>query len=125
MTIISDSVGSSRWAISVVTGRPVNIDVPRSPCAMLPGPFAEAGEERPVEAEAPADLLDVLRRGLVAGDNSRRITRRDVEQAEHEQGDDPHDRDRRHDASDDVSEHPLPALAVRPSSRPRRTATGP
>ncbi len=41
--------------------------------------------EGPVEAEAAADLLDVLRGRLVAGDDGGRIAWCDVEQAEDEQ----------------------------------------
>jgi hypothetical protein len=32
VTTISDSVGSSRCSIRVMTGMPVNMEVPRSPC---------------------------------------------------------------------------------------------
>ena len=91
----------------------------------LPGPFAEADEERPVEAEALADLLDVLRRGLVAGDHGGRIARRDVEQAEHEQGDDRHHGDRRQDAPDDVSEHRACLRWRQAFATPQKNGSGP
>ncbi len=71
----------------------------------LPDPFAEADQERPVEAEALADTRDIGGARLVAGDDRRRIARRDVEQAEHEQRHHAHDRDGCRDASNDVSEH--------------------
>jgi hypothetical protein len=71
----------------------------------LPAPFAEAGEERPVEAEGRADALDIGGRRLVAGDHRRRIARCDIEQAEHEQRDHRHHRDGREDAPDDIGHH--------------------
>ncbi len=37
---VSDSVGSTRWPISCVTGRLVKIEVPRSPCSERPRPSA-------------------------------------------------------------------------------------
>ena len=71
----------------------------------VPEPFAEADEEGAVEAEADADAFDVGRAGLVAGDDGGRVAGGDVEKAEDEECDDPHDGDRRDDATGDVVEH--------------------
>ena len=102
---ISESVGSMRCAIIAATGRLVKIEVPRSPCRICQTQVAEPDQERPVEAEALANALDVGRARLVAGDHRRRIARRDVEQAEHEQRDDRHHGDGREDAPEDIREH--------------------
>ena len=72
---------------------------------MCQSQLAELDQERPVEAEALADALDVGRARLVAGDHRGRIARRDVEQAEHEQRDDPHHGDGRENAPEDIREH--------------------
>ena len=78
MTTISDSVGSMRCAIMVVTGRLVKIELPRSPCRSRQAQSRELHQERPVEPEVLADALDVGGRRLVAGDHRGRIARRDV-----------------------------------------------
>ena len=75
MHSVSASVGSTRWAISVVTGRLVKIEVPRSPCASAQSQRAEAHEERLVEAELRADARDVVLGRDVAGDDRGRIAR--------------------------------------------------
>ena len=105
VTIISDSVGSMRCAIMVVTGRLVKIERPRSACSSRQAHSRELHQERPVEAEALADALDVLRRRLVAGDHRGRVARRDEQQAEHEQRDHHHHRDGRQNTPDDEGEH--------------------
>src|SRR5580704_13637138 len=92
VTTISESVGSIRCAIRLATGRLVKIDVPRSPCRILPEPFAEADKKWPVKTEALANALDIGRCGLVARNHRRRIARRNVEQAENEQRNDRHHR---------------------------------
>ena len=84
------------------------------PLQDTPRPFAEAFQERAIEPERRSDSLDVFRRRLIAGDDDGGIARRDVEQAEDEQGNDPHDRDRRYDAPNDEAEHVSPAF-LRPS----------
>ena len=68
-------------------------------------PFAEADQIGAVEPEALADALDIGGRGLVAGDDGRRVARRDIEEREDEQRHESHDGDRRDDTSDDKSEH--------------------
>ena len=70
-----------------------------------PEPAPELDQERPVEAEALANALNVGGARLVAGDHRRRIARRDVEQAEHEQRDDRHHRHGRQNAPEDIREH--------------------
>ncbi len=82
------------------------MDVPRSNLAICQTHCAEADEEGPVEPQALADLLDVRRGRLVAGDHGRRIAGRDVEQEEHEQQRTTGDHgNRREDASDYINEH--------------------
>ena len=71
----------------------------------VPDPAPELDQERPVEAEALANALDVGGARLVAGDHRGRIARRDVEQAEDEQRDDRHHRQGREDAPEDIGEH--------------------
>ena len=101
MTTISESVGSMRCAISVVTGRLVKIDVPRSPCRICQSQSPKCtrnGRSRPRLWRMRSTSS---RRGLVAGDHRGRIARRDVEQAEDEQRDDRHDGDGRQNAPDE------------------------
>ena len=71
----------------------------------VPGPFAEADQERAVEAQPGADTFHVRRRRLVAGDDGGRVSRCEIQQAEHEQRHDRHDRDRREHPPDEVAEH--------------------
>src|SRR5215472_2437158 len=71
----------------------------------MPEPFAEADQERAVKAEALADALNVRRRRLVAGDHCGGVARRDVEEAENEQGNQRHHRHGRRDTPNDVAEH--------------------
>ena len=71
----------------------------------VPEPGPELDQKRPVEAEALANALDVGGARLVAGDHRRRIARRDVEQAEDEQRDDPHHGQGRENAPEDIREH--------------------
>src|SRR5262249_16114505 len=107
VTAISDSVGSMRCAIILVTGRPVNIEVPRLASTMSsPHPLPARRQERPLDPGALADGLEGRRRRLVAGNPRRGIARRDVEQAEHEQRDHRHHGDGRENPPDDVGEHP-------------------
>ena len=73
----------------------------------LQGPFGKAHEKWPIEAEAAPDALDVLRRGLVAGNNGGRIARRNVKQGEDEQGDERHDGDGCEHTPDDKAQHGL------------------
>ena len=69
-----------------------------------PEPVAELDEERPVEPERAPDAGDVGRGGLVAGDQRRRVAGGQVQEAEHEQGHEPHHGDRGDDAPGDVDE---------------------
>ena len=70
-----------------------------------PDPASELDQERTVETQTLANALHILRARLVARDHHGGITRRDVEQAEHEQRDDCHHRQGRDDATEDVREH--------------------
>ena len=93
VSTISDKVGSMRCAIMWLTGRLVKIEVPRSPCSTCHSQSPNRtrnGRSRPSEARMRSTSAG---RGLVAGDDRRRIARRDVEQAEHEQRHHQHDRD--------------------------------
>ena len=71
----------------------------------MPEPGPELDQKRPVEAEALAYALNVGGARLVACDHRRRIARRDVEQAEDEQRDDPHHGQGRENAPEDIREH--------------------
>ena len=113
MQIVSATVGSTRCAISLVTGRLVKIEMPRSPCSRPQTQVAELDAERLVEPELRADAGDVVGGRGVAGDDRRRVARAQMQQREDEQRDHRHDRDGRQDAPDDVGEHTL--------SPPRRT----
>ena len=99
---VSQSVGSMRWPIIVVTGRPVNTDTPRSPCSSRHTHEKNCSKQRLVEAQQLAEPLDVGGAGRVAGDQRRRIAGRQVHQQEHDHGDDAEDRDHRQDAPQDV-----------------------
>ena len=101
----SASVGSSRWAISVRTGKREWSDRPRSPRARLATYDAELDVDRLVEPESGADLRDGLRRRVVPGDDGRGIAGGEPEQDEDEQHDDGHDREDGEDAADGVGEH--------------------
>ncbi len=70
-----------------------------------PEPGPELDQKRPVEAEALANPLNVGGACLIAGDHRRRIARRDVEQAEDEHRDDPHDGQGRENTPQDIREH--------------------
>ena len=61
----------------------------------LAQPDAELRDDRPVEAQALADLLDLLGVGGVAGHDRRRVARRQAQQEEYQHRDDQQDRDRR------------------------------
>jgi hypothetical protein len=58
-------------------------------------PDAELHHDRPVEAQAGADLLDLLRVRCVAGEDRGRIARREAQQQEYQDRDDQQNRDRR------------------------------
>ena len=68
------------------------------------------GWSRPSCARMSATSLGV---GVVAGDDGRRIARRQPQHQEHEHGDDHHDGDRREQAAGDVGEHAEATVAVR------------
>ncbi len=125
VTIINDNVGPMRCAI-IVADRKVGEDRGAEVAMQdAPDPASELDQERTVEAEALADPLHVGRACLIARDHRRRIARRDVEQAEHEQRDDRHHGQRREDSPEDVGQHVPSARLMRSSTRPRRTATVP
>ena len=68
-------------------------------------PDEELLDHRTVEAELGADGRDRLGRGVLAGDDRRRIARREPQQKEHEQRHHRHDGQRGEQAADDVSGH--------------------
>ena len=68
-------------------------------------PDDELREERLVEPEPVADQRDLLGVGVVAGDDRRRIARRQAQHQEHEDRDDQHHRHGREQAAQDVAEH--------------------
>jgi hypothetical protein len=63
----------------------------------LADPDRELDDERPVEAEADADRSDLLGVGGVAGEDRRRISRRQAQQQEYQDRDDAQDGNRRED----------------------------
>src|SRR5262249_49691057 len=71
--------------------------------------------ERLVQSELLADVLDVLRTSIVAGDDGGGVAGREPQQAKHEDRHDGHHRNRGQDALDDVPSH-TPTLQT---SRPR------
>jgi hypothetical protein len=89
-----------RCAIIAETGMLVNIEVQD-----MPDPAPELHQKRPVEAEALAYALNVGRARLIASDHRGRIARRDVEQAEDEQRDDPHHGQGREYAPQNIRDH--------------------
>jgi len=80
----------------------------------VPQPVAEAHQERPVEPERRTDAVDIRGRRLVPRNDRRRVTGREIEQAEHEEGNGQHHRDGGEDASDSVGEHVslVPSISV-------------
>ena len=98
--------------MSVVTGRPEKIDVPRSPRTMRPSQSADLGVERLVEAELGADARDVVAGRVVAGDDDGRIARRDVQEREDRDGHHAHDGDGGQQAPQDLGEHSQCSLAI-------------
>ena len=90
----------------------------------LPNPLAKADEEGSIQTEALTNAFDVGGRRLVAGYHRRRIARRNVQQAEHEECDHRHHRDGGDDAPNDVGEHGLRRRqAVLPT--PQKNGSGP
>ena len=71
----------------------------------LQQPVAEAKQKRLIEVQGLADLLDILNRALLAGDDGRRVSRREVEQAEDEDGNHQHDGDGCQDTANNVGNH--------------------
>ena len=113
-TSVSDTVGWTRCPISVVTGRLVKIDVPRSPCSSRhtqPPNCTRNGSSRPSFARM---LLDVVGGGDVAGDHRRRVARRQEQQRKHDQRDHRHDDERRAEAAEDVDDHVAATGGLRP-----------
>ena len=110
VSTISDSVGSMRCAIMWATGRLVKIEVPRSPCRIVPDPLAEAHQEGTVEAERGADALDVGGGRLIAGDDRRRVAGSDVEQTEYEQRHHQHYRNGGQNTPGGIGKHDLVVL---------------
>ncbi len=101
----SANVGSSRCAISCATVFLKKNDSPRSPRRHLAEPDAELHHDRFVQAEACADLLDLLGRGAVTGDHRRRIARGQAQQQEHHHRDDEQHRDGREEAGGEEPQH--------------------
>src|SRR5262249_40569712 len=81
------------------------------------GPGPEAGLERLVEAKRLADALDVGDGGDIAGDDSRRVAWRQVEQRENDDGYDPDHQDRSKQTPDDISEHAAPNVSLQSAKR--------
>lgn len=90
-----------------------------------PDPASELDQERPVEAEALADALHILRACLVACDHHGGITRRDIKQAEHEQRNDRHHWQGRDDATEDVGEHLASTHDHADFDTPQKNGSGP
>ena len=102
---VSASVGSTRCAIKLVTGRLVKIEVPRSPCSSAHSQRRTApGKAR--RDRAWRECAGCPRGGDVAGDHGSGIARRQVEQREHDERDHRHDDDGRKQPPDDVRDHP-------------------
>ena len=92
VSTISETVGSIRCAIMWETGRLVKIEVPKSPAARArTSPRTASGMACP--AQRDSDPGDVGGGCLVARDDRRRVSGRDIEQAEDEQGHDQDDGD--------------------------------
>src|SRR5262249_17453374 len=72
---------------------------------------------RPVKAQTHADALDVGRCSLVAGDYRRRVSGRDIEQAEHEQRYHHHHWNGGEDAPYDVPQHAAMLAGFMPACR--------
>ena len=91
VTTVSDTVGSSRCPISDRTGLSEKIETPRSPCSSANAQCMNCtgnGSSRPSRARIAAMFAG---RRIVAGDDGRRIARREMQQQEHDQPDDSHD----------------------------------
>ncbi len=85
--------------------RLVKIDVPRSPCRISPQPGPELHQKRLVETEGSGESAQRRRARLIARDHRRRISRRDVKQAEDEKRDDRHHGHGRENTPEDVGNH--------------------
>ena len=79
----------------------------------LAGPDDELREDRLVEPQALADLGHLLGVGVVAGDDGRRVGRRQAQHQEDEHRDDDHHGDRRGQPAQDVAEHRFRAIRCR------------
>ena len=90
-----------------------------------PDPASELDQEGPVEAEALADALHILRACLIARNHHGGITRRDVEQAEHEQCNNRHHRQGGDDAPEDIGEHLASVQDHAVFDTPQNKGTGP
>ena len=102
----SSKVAGSRSRIASVTGSLVRSDVPRSP-ARRPQEGAVLLEQRPIEAEARAQLGHVLGRGGLAEHRLRRVAGNEVDQREDERRDAEQHRDGQRQAAREKPEHAL------------------
>ena len=90
-----------------MTGWLVRSERPRSPVHRASRETAVLLEQRPVEAEARAQLRDVLRRRRLAEHRLRRIARNEMNQREDERRDAEQDRDRQRDAPREKPQHDI------------------
>jgi hypothetical protein len=91
----------------------------------MPEPGPEPDQKRLVEPQTLANTLDVGGARLVARDHHRRITRRDVEQAEDEQRDDCHHWHGRKNAPQDIGQHVASPLRQADFDTPQKNGSGP
>ena len=92
-------VTSARWPISLVTGRPEKMEVPRSPRNTWPSQmptWVRKGLSRP---ELRSDARDVLGGRIVTRNDDGGIARREVQEAKDGEGHHRHHRDGGHRAA--------------------------
>ena len=111
---VSSRVAGNRTRSSVVTGRPVTMESPRSPLSSVLEEEPVLDEDRLVETHVLPDLLDLLLGGLLAQHDLGRVS---GDGAHHEEHDDGHPEQHRNDLQDPASGVLNQGLDLRPNEK--------